>query len=195
MKLLKYIITDSQNNPLARAILESSPDAPTLQVHILDGGISNVLEHEVVRLIGLSDGTPALAGRILRQREDSLLLEPIAALGESVRQNLRVPIRCESFIYPVTGAWKGRLPILIHDLSCGGVAFFCESPLQAGEIVEVVIPITENPLLVQTKILRTRPSNSNTPLYAAEFVDLVHGVESMIREAVFSLQLSNRKAR
>lgn len=191
----KYIIADSQSKPLARAILESAVDAPALQVQVLDGGIKNVLEHEIVQLIGLSDGAPALAGRILRQKGQSLILEPVAALGESVRQNLRVPVRFDSFIYPVSGSWQGRFPVVCHDLSCGGIAFFCEHTFPAGEVVELVIPITEQPLLVRAKILRTRPSNSDTPLYAAEFVELVHGMESMLREAVFGRQIRNRDDR
>lgn len=192
MAPLKYIIADSQSNPLARAILESTPDAPTLRIKVLDGGVKNVLEHEVVQLIGLSDGAPALTGRLLHREGDSLQLEPLAALGDKVRQNLRVPVRFDSFVYPVTGSWKGRFPITCHDLSCGGIAFFCEHTFQAGEVVELVIPITEQPLLVKSKILRTRPSNSEIPLYASEFVELVHGMESMLREAVFGRQILNR---
>lgn len=195
MSPYEYIIADSQSNPLAHALLETPADAPELKIRVLDGEIQNVLEHEIVQLVGISADTPALAGRILRQEGDSLVLEPGANLGESVRQNLRVPVRFDSFIYPVSGVWEGRFPIVCHDLSCGGIAFFCNHTLQPGEVVELVIPITEQPLLVRTKILRTRPSNSNIPLYAAEFVNLVRGMESMLREAVFGRQILNRDNR
>ena len=94
-----------------------------------------------------------------------------------------------SFLYPISGAWQGRRKILSHDLSCGGIAFFTNQPLEKGEIVEVVIPVTSQPLLVRAHILRRRTSLEGTLLYAAAFDRLTPGEEAMIREAVFSLQI------
>ena len=56
-------------------------------------------------------------------------------------------------------------------------------------MAQIVIPVTSQPLLVDIKILRERPSPEPIPLYAAAFTDLIHDQETMIREAVFSIQL------
>lgn len=192
----RCIITDSQNQPLAHAILENSPEETIWRVQVLDGGIKNVLEHEVIHLIGMTGKIPGMEGSILRREGgDRILVEPVSTLDEDVRQNLRVPFRFDSFLYPVTGTWKGRLSIICHDLSCGGIAFFCGYPLQRGEIAELVVPITTQPLLLKVKILRIRPSNSAVPLLSAKFVDLIHDEEVLLREAVFSQQLRNHARR
>lgn len=189
----KYIIADNRSKPLASAVLENSPDSPILQLQILDGDIQNLMKQKNVLLIGFNDGTPILMGRILDQKDTTLMLEPEAALGENARQNLRVSVRFNSFIYPVTGLWHGRFPIVSHDLSCSGLAFFCKHSLLFGEVDEIVIPITRYPLLVHAKIIGMRPSNFKTSLYAAEFVDLVSDMETMIRGAVFGLQILNKE--
>lgn len=189
------IISDRQDIPLAHAVLESPPEACIWQVRVLDGGLGAVIEHEFVKLFGVGDGIPATAGRILRHKNDVLTLEPVGPLGEGARENLRVAVKFDSFLYPVTGNWKGRVPILVQDLSSGGVGFFCAAPLQNGEEVEVVISITEEPLILTAQILRPRPSASQVQLYAARFLNLVPGEDTMIREAVFSQQLFNRSKR
>jgi len=74
-----------------------------------------------------------------------------------------------------------------------GIAFFCKHSLSFGEVDEIVIPITKYPLLVRAKIIGMRLSDFKTPLYAAEFVDLVSDMETMIRGAVFGLQILNRE--
>ena len=192
----RYMIADSQNEPLCRAVLESPPTAAVWRLRVLDGGLSRVLEHEIVNLISTGENAPDMTGRILSSSgEDILEAEPVDLLGEALRQNLRVPVRFDSFLYPVSGAWTGRAPIVCHDLSCGGAAFFCGFPLQLGEIVELVVPITVQPLILRAKILRRRPSNSDIPLYSAKFVDMIHDQEVLVREAVFSQQIANRAAR
>ena len=123
------------------------------------------------------------------RRGNVVSIQSVRELGEDVRRNLRMPVRFESYLYPRSDAWKGRIPVLSNDLSCGGVAFFCAHKLEPGERNQIVIPVTSQPLLVDIKILRERPSPEPIPLYAAAFTDLIHDQETMIREAVFSIQL------
>lgn len=186
----KYLLLDSQNAPMARGILENAPGSPTLQVLVLDGKAESVAQHEIVQLVGLAEGTEALLGRITRRREDRVLLERLQRLDESARQNLRIPVAFDSFVYPVTGAWKGRCDVQSYDLSCGGIAFYCSAPLEIRERVEIVIPITTSPLIVQCEILRKSASDQDRPLYAAKFVELCNDEESLLQEAVFNVQLT-----
>lgn len=188
----RYMISDSQNEPLASAILETQPDSKVWRIQIPEENLEQVLEHEIINLIAMNADNPDMTGRILSSDHvDTITVEPVNLLEESLRQNLRVPVRFDSFIYPVSGGWKGRAPIICHDLSCGGMAFFCSFPLRIAEVVEAVVPITTQPVILQARILRVRPSNSAVPLYSAKFLDMLHDQEVIVREAVFTQQIAN----
>ena len=61
---------------------------------------------------------------------------------------------------------------------------------------ELVVPITAQPLLLRSEIIRKRPcSREGEEMYAAKFVDMCHDEEMMVREAVFNVQLSSRPRR
>lgn len=185
-----YALLDSRNTVLAKGILENPPDAPNWQVRVLDHKISAVMEHEEIRLVPIDGDGAALLGRIIRNRNDSVLLQKLKTLGSDMRQDLRVPTHFKTFIYPLTGQWQGRRRVEANDLSCGGAAFFCAQPLEDGERLELVVPITSEPLIVQCQVLRRRPSDrEGQALYATKFVDLCNDEEMIVREAVFSVQV------
>ena len=60
---------------------------------------------------------------------------------------------------------------------------------QDREIVELVLPVTDSPLVIKTQILRTLKEEGNVPLYAAKFIDLIQDEEALIRKAEFSIQI------
>ena len=184
----KYMLLDSRGAPVAQGVSEDGPEKNVWQVRIAHGDIKRVLGHEYISLVGTSEQFPAMEGRIVRCRDNLVSVESVRMLGEEVRRNLRMPVRFESFLYPVSGRWRGRMPVLSNDLSCGGVAFFCARKLEVDEVAEIVIPVTAEPLVLRVKILRERPSPEPIPLYAAEFVDMLREEENMVCEAVFSLQ-------
>ena len=185
----RYLILDSRGKPLARGISSREPQEDIWALRVESGDIERVMAQSVVSLISAGDKTSDLEGRVLRREGDMVYVRPLRPLEESVRQNLRMPVRFLSYMYPVSGAWKGRVPIVSIDLSCGGLAFFSPRPLAVGEVVQVVIPVTSSPLLLDLKILRERDGGQNGIMYAGRFVDLVHEQESMVSEAVFGLQL------
>lgn len=189
----RYLLVDSRNAPLARAVLENPTQSETWQIHILDDKVEEVMEHQVVQMVSMEDGAPAMRGRIIRRRGDRILVQATERLSESLRENLRMPASFDSYIYPISGSWKGRRQVRSQDLSCGGIAFYSGQPLENGEQLEIVIPITEEPLVMRCEILRPRPSNSARQLYAAKFLELCEGEEKLIREAVFSIQLTQRR--
>lgn len=185
-----YLLLDSKDTVLARGCLENSLDEINMQVRVADGKVSKVLEHEDIQMIAVSEDLPNLLGRIILRRGDVLVLDKLKALGAEIRQNLRMPARFESFIYPLTGAWKGRRTVRANDLSCGGIAFYCEEDLADGEQMEIVIPVTAEPLVLRCEVIRRRLS-SGVPLYAAKFVDMCDEEERLVRGAVFSIQIEN----
>ena len=121
-----------------------------------------------------------------------MVIQPTAALGPAARENLRILTDFESVMYPVTGHWRGQRTFKTKDLSCGGIAFWIDKPLEAREIVEMVLPVTDSPLIVKTQVLRQlEDDTSEMPLYASKFVDLIQDEETMIRKAVFSIQIDS----
>ena len=185
-----YLILDSQGTPLANAVLESPPNSEVLQIRILGGKEEVVAAHREIQLIGMDDSTPNQVGVIIRQRDDKMVIQPTAALGPNARENLRILTDFESVMYPVTGRWRGQRAFQAKDLSCGGIAFWSSVPLEEREIVEIVLPVTDTPLLVKTQVLRElEDTTSPQPLYASKFVDLIQDEEALIRKAVFCIQI------
>ena len=186
-----YLILDSQGTPLANAVLESPPKAEILQIRVLNDKVEAVAAHREIQLIGIDNGTPDRVGVIVRQRDDRLVVQPTAALGPAARENLRILTDFESVMYPVTGRWKGQRSLRAKDLSCGGIAFYSGIPLEDREIVEMVLPVTDSPVVVRAQMIRQlKDESSQLPLYAAKFVDLIHDEEALIRKAVFSIQIT-----
>ena len=187
-----YLILDSKGTPLANAVLESPPNSEVLQIRILGGKEEAVAAHREIQLIGMDDSTPNRVGVIIRQRDDKMVIQPTAALGPAARENLRILTDFESVMYPVTGRWKGQRTFKAKDLSCGGIAFWSGIPLEEREIVEMVLPVTDSPLVVKTQVFRRLEDDSTElPLYASKFVDLIQDEESLIRKAVFSIQIDS----
>ena len=72
------------------------------------------------------------------------------------------------------------------------MAFWADRPLEEREIVEMVLPVTDSPLIVKTQILRELPDDTTEkPLYASKFVDLIQDEEALIRKAVFCIQIDS----
>ena len=192
-----YLLLDSRGTALAQA----RPQGPAAtggslwQMEVLNDKIDLVLKHKKFKLMAMTDSSPSYEGTLVRSRNDIIQLEVrrTAAADNDMRKNLRVPVGVESFIYPLTGGWPGRRRVRTKDLSCGGVAFFTDHSLRAGEHFEIVIPVTSEPLVVKGEVLRVRPSGEGgSILYAAKFVELCNDEETLLREAVFNLQLSGR---
>ena len=190
-----YLLLDSRGAAIARGRIQGKTDGPYWQIQVEDGKIDDVLAHKKFRLLSILDAGPSYEGVIVRSRNDMIQLEVSKINRDTgdMRRNLRVPVRFKSLIYPVTGQWRGRREIESNDLSCGGIAFFTDHSLSIGEHLEVVVPVTAEPLIVTGEILRMRPTDRpELILYASKFVNLCDDEETILREAVFNLQLRGR---
>ena len=187
----RYLLLDSKGTPLSRAELLSPAEAQSWQVRLLDDKMDQVLAHGVVQLVGMAESAPSLLGRITGHREDRLTVEKLRSLGAQARQNLRVPVDFLTYIYPVSGNWRGRCTVIGNDLSCGGISFFCGTQLPPGERIEIVIPIA-TPLILTCELLRVREEPDRRYFYAGKFVDSLDEEETLVREAVFNIQLQRR---
>ena len=190
-----YLMLDSKGTPIARGRVQGGTGGQYWQIQVEDGKIDEILEHKKLKLLSVMDTGPSYEGVIVRSRNDMIQLEVtrINADAHDMRKNLRVVVHFNSFIYPLGAKWAGRRQVESNDLSAGGIAFFTDHSLQVGEQVEVVIPVTAQPLVVRCQILRMRPTErASYVLYAAKFLELCNDEETMLREAVFNLQLRGR---
>jgi len=189
-----YLILDGDGSPVEQGVLESRPGMEVLQLRLSrdEDDAPDLTGLGEIQLVGMDDSAPSVRGEVIRQRGNRLAVRPTARLGMEARENLRILTDFESVMYPVTGFWKGQQPIRGHDLSCGGLAFHSAQILKEREVVEAVLPVTDEPLVVRMRILRQLPTEDPVPLYAARFVDLCMDEEVFIRKAVFSIQVGGR---
>ena len=115
----------------ATAFLDGATEGSLWQLVVMNDKIDEVLEYKQFKLLSIEDSSPSYEGTLVRHRNDIIQLEvrKTAAAGNDMRKNLRVPVEVNSFAYPLSGSWRGRRAVETHDLSCGGVAFFCDRVL------------------------------------------------------------------
>lgn len=190
-----YLMLDSKGTPIARGRVQGGTGGQYWQIQVEDGRIDEILAHKKLKLLSVMDTGPSYEGVIVRSRNDMIQLEvtKINADAHDMRKNLRVVVHFKSFIYPLSGGWAGRREVESNDLSAGGIAFFTENSLQVGEQVEIIVPVTSQPLVLRCQVLGIRPTErAACVLYAAKFLELCSDEETILREAVFNLQLRGR---
>lgn len=186
-----YLILNMDDIPVGRGRLQSELGGEQVRVRVLDGQIDVVSELDAVKLVGMTQDMPSLQGEVIRCTGDTAILGNIAT-GAAIRETLRVKADFDSLIYPVGGIFQGRRKVDFVDLSCGGVAFSCDEQVAVGDAIEVVIPVTPQPLLLNARILRTKEKDGRM-IYAAKFVDMCYEEEKLVCEAVFAIQLKQHK--
>lgn len=182
-------LLDEHEKTVGRGMLLDPPSSRFLRVRLLEESAGATLYRQEVHLVGMNDGAESLLCRVLEQRGSLVSLERIRVVGGNLRQNLRIPVRFRTPIYPLTGPWQAQRWVESKDLSCGGVAFHVDTAMEVGEQLEIVIPITKEPLVLACQILRTWQELPGKTSHAAKFYDLCHDEESMVRQAVFSTQI------
>lgn len=183
------LLLNSSSILLGKGLLQSPPDAPNMQIQVTDGVVDNLVQASLLQAVPQDTATRPRLGRIILRRGNRIVLEPLRVLGDEARQNLRVPVDFESFVYPDGG---GRAMIRAENLSSSGVAFYTTCRFEPHDRFQIVIPITTEPLLVWGEILRRQPYTGPISLYAAAFSDLINDEEVKIREAVFSVQIRQK---
>ncbi|MGI6255461.1 MAG: PilZ domain-containing protein [Acutalibacter sp.] len=176
MSNARYLILDVEKRPLTYGELLDPPGTEQFRIRLPADRLETVMEQATVQLIGISEGAGVLMGQVLDSRGDDVaVIRKLQSLDENLRQNLRMPVKFHTFLYPVTGTWKGRREAESRDLSCGGIGFVCGERLEEDESLEVVIPITTQPLVVPCRILRVREEENGGYFYAAKFSNLCNG--------------------
>ncbi len=184
-----YLLMDSNSHMLARGTRMEAPGQKTLYIKLLEGNLQQVVAAGIVQAVPQDKSLSPQMTRVIDFRVNAVALEPMRALGAEVRRNFRVPVTFESFVYPAAG---GRGSMRSIDLSCGGVAFRSPWSFAVGETFELVVPLTsEGPLLMTAELLRVHLEPNKYNIYACKFIDVIDDEESMLREAVFAIQIDS----
>ncbi len=186
-----YLILDKDGGALAQAVLESPRVTDVVQLRLTEETELDFQQIGEIQCIGLDNSSTSIRGTVTMQRGERLVIRAGAVLGAEARENLRIQTDFESVMYPVTGYWKGQQFIKGNDLSCGGVTFYTPQRLRVGEVVQIVLPVTDSPLLLHARVLRQIQTDGPWPLYAARFTNLCLDEEFFIRKAVFSIQVAH----
>ena len=187
------LLDSTTSRVLARGNMEGPPDGRNIQINIFEGNPLDVVNADNVQIIPADESQPPKLGHVIQRKGEMLVMEPLRELvGNEIRENLRMPVDFETYLYPTDGR-EGRWTARANDLSCGGISFYSDGQFYVEEQVQVVIPITRTaPLLLTCQVLRQKDENGST-FYAAKFLDILNEQESMIREAVFNVQLRARR--
>lgn len=190
--VLCVLLDSNTARVLARGAIDGPPDGLNLQINVIEGDPLAVAHTDHVQIVPADETMTPKLGHVIHYQGTRLVLEPLRDLvGNTVRENLRMPVDFETFIYPTDGT-PGRWRTRGNDLSCGGISFYTNAQLQVGSTVEVVIPITRGgPLLMVCELLRTRDEGDGLRFFAGKFSDVLNEQESMLREAVFNVQLKS----
>lgn len=189
-----YSLLDSNSRVLARGKkYKSAPDSQELHILLTEGEPLRLRNAEIVQAVPQDKNLPSQMVRVVGYRDGLVILTPMRGAGAAMRRNFRVPVVFSSFVYPPGG---GRAMLRSVDLSCGGLAFRSPCMLAVGSEFEVVIPITsEGPLLMSAQILRVHLEPDGVNFYACKFIDLIDDEETLLREAVFAIQVNDARAK
>lgn len=160
-----------------------------LRLKVMEQRVEAVAEHQIIIALSEEPGEAPLQCHLVERSGDTVTLRKMMQLDTEFRRSLRIPVRFNSFIYPVDNSFRGRKVLRSIDLSHGGIAFCAEEGLEIGEIAEVVIPVTTEPVIVKMQILRVQRLSNGEVYYAAKFVDLQEDEENLLCRAVFGIQL------
>lgn len=186
------VLLDSNSRMVARGTFTVAAGGQEVSVRLLEGDAEALSVIGIVQAVPQDKNLAPLMTRVLRCRDGVVTLAPMREAGAAMRRNFRMPVAFDSFLYPRRG---GRATLRSVDLSCGGIAFRSRFPLTVGEEFEVVVPITaDGPLVLQAQLLRVHLEPDGN-FYACKFVNMIDDEETMLREAVFAIQISARRAR
>lgn len=193
MGVKMYFLLTRDQRMLAKGMLVSGSVECKVQLKITEGSPDAVERQEILCLIGSESGENPVMGQVISRRNDQVLIKTIMTLNPELRRTYRIPADFESFLYPVSGTWKGRMGVKAKDMSCGGMAFTSAGDLAVDEVAQIVIPNIRFPVLVNLQILRKETLSDGQKYYCCKFVDMCPEEEQSVCRSVFSIQVDRRK--
>lgn len=187
----KFVFLDDNHQTLASAVLLGQQgQSKTFRLIYAPSCDLAALPHINVLSVN-STAFMAWRGRIERIRDDKVDFISEEQIDSHLRRHLRIPMAFRTYLYSLAGN-KPRLPVISKDISCGGIALYCVTPLTPGTKFEIALPCTDPPIIVKLEVLRTLSAQKN--LYSCQFYDLLPQEEAMIQESIFDYDLHHHSA-
>ena len=97
------------------------------------------------------------------------------ARGDERRKDLRVPLRVQASIVPLSGRISGKpTRARIHDLSLSGAGLLCDKPVEAGEALALRLERHGmDAVWVRCRIVRCLEVEPRLFLIGVEFTDVI----------------------
>lgn len=187
----KFVFLDDNHQTLASAVLvgQQGQTKTFLLTYVSDCDLQKLTSFNVMSV----NSTEFMAwhGRVQQIRGDKVDFIAEERIDSRLRRKLRIQMPFRTYLYPMHEHCT-RIPIISKDISCGGLAFYCVSPLENGTQYELPMPCTEPPIIVRLEIIRTISKEKN--LYAGQFIDILPQEEAMIQESIFEYDLHHHTA-
>lgn len=191
-----YTIMDSGETQLFSAELSSREEKGMIFRDISIFDLNKIRNMNIIKLRveGLYPETLEGVPHVLN--DSSFVVMGIRNLSEVSRKDVKLELSAKTSVITI-GEYKERYSVIIRDISCTGIRFECSARLESVGQYEVVIPITNLPLVLRFSIIRVE-YNAATGMYSygSRFLNLFQEEEKELREAIFSIQkLSHKRGR
>ncbi len=187
----KFVFLDDNHQTLASAVLLGQ-QGQSKTFRLIYTPACDLKSFASINVLSVnSTAFMAWRGRIERIRDDKVDFIAEEQIDSHLRRHLRIPMAFRTYLYPLK-SHATRLPIISKDISCGGIALYCVTPLTPGTKFEIALPCTEPPIIVKLEVLRTLSAQKN--LYSCQFYDLLPQEEAMIQESIFDYDLHHHSA-
>ena len=156
----KFVFLDDNHQTLASAVLlgQQGQNKTFLLTYAPNCDLQKLTSLNVMSV----NSTEFMAwhGRVQQIRGDKVDFIAEERIDSRLRRKLRIQMPFRTYLYPMHGH-STRLPIISKDISCGGMAFYCASPLKDGTKYDLPLPCTEPPIIVRLEVMRTIAKEKN----------------------------------
>ena len=91
---------------------------------------------------------------------------------------------------------KTVVPVVIKDVSCGGMGFLTQESLRVGELLDMTYDFTKTPLRAKFQIIRKeRHINDLNYHYGCKMLPINILEESMLKQAIFRIDIENKRGK
>lgn len=185
----RFIILGDDHQTLASAILMEQKGQQKV-FELTSTPTCDLSTLPAINILSLnSENFAAWRGRVTGIQDTNLYFTAEEHIGPHLRRHLRIPIMLRTYLYPLSGD-STRLPVITHDVSCGGISLYTSRPLTTGFCFEIAIPFSSPPLLLNAQVIRV--ISEEQQLYACAFSDLLPQEEALLQEGIFEYDLHHK---
>lgn len=191
----KYYLMTEKNRVITEAYLVFQNDAGLVFRLLSKEMVGRIAEMKRIRYQKDETYAESFEADIYDMKLDKIYVDNIENVSATLRSELKVKVKFNTTISGIGPAKKDdeevvNLEVAAKDISCGGFCFFCEKALDTSILYETIVPLWDEPMIVNFKILRkVEMPESHGFSYGCKFENLNYQEERVLREAIFRLQM------